>query len=106
MNKNEDEMKNSLTVDETDYSSLPLSEEERQIFKIISDKLEEPIEEADVYLSLYDLGINSITFVLIVVELESTFEIEFDDDMLVLENVNNIKTLINYVCEKKLLKAQ
>lgn len=105
MNKKEDEMKDITSIDTADYSSQPLNEEERQIFKIISGKLVEPIEETDVYSNLYDIGINSITFIVIVVELESLCEIEFDDEMLALENVNNIKMLIDYVCEKKSVKA-
>lgn len=100
MKQNGSEMK-EMPNDNATFNNQILNKDEKLIFNIIADKLEEPISETNIYTSLSDLGINSITFILIVVELESVYEIEFDDDMLALENANNIRTLIDYVCEKK-----
>lgn len=99
-NENVNERK-VMSTKKNDNSNQLLDENESQIFKIIVDKLKKPINEVDIYTSLFDMGVNSITFILIVVELESAFDIEFDDDMLVLENAKNIKALISYVCKKK-----
>lgn len=51
--------------------------------------------------SFDELHLNSIAFIQIVVEIENTFQIEFDDDHLSTEFFNSIKDLVDYVNERK-----
>ncbi len=46
------------------------------------------------------IGLDSITFIKIVVSLESEFDFEFDDDMLFVTKFPNIKTMVEYVESK------
>lgn len=46
------------------------------------------------------IGLDSITFIKIVVSLESEFDFEFDDDMLIVTKFPNIKTMVEYVDSK------
>lgn len=50
------------------------------------------------------LGMNSIMAIQIIVLLESEFNIEFDDEDLLLENVDSIEKIVNLV--KKYLKRR
>jgi len=43
------------------------------------------------------LDTDSITFIKIVVELEETFNIEFDDEMLLITKFPSVKSMIEYV---------
>lgn len=75
---------------------------ENKIIELISQKVdcdnkinlcsESPFDE---------LHLNSIAFIQIVVEIENTFQIEFDDDHLSTEFFNSIKDLVDYVNERK-----
>lgn len=47
--------------------------------------------------SLIEIGINSTGFIKLVVEIESEFGIDFDDEDLNLNCFKNLKELINYV---------
>ena len=52
-----------------------------------------------------DLGMDSITFISIVVEIESQFDIEISDDMLLLENfkcVDDIVSIVESALSRKL----
>ena len=46
------------------------------------------------------IGIDSIAFIKLVVDIEETYGFEFDDEMLTFEAVPNLNTLINYVASK------
>lgn len=47
--------------------------------------------------SLLKLGLNSITFIKLVIEIEKEFDIEFDDDALDFEKYNSVDEFCNYV---------
>lgn len=51
-------------------------------------------------ISLKEVGINSLNFIKIVVELEKEFEFEFDDEKLAYKSFNTINDLIDYVESK------
>ena len=48
---------------------------------------------------LVDLHVNSITFIKIVVELEAKFDIEFQDEKLLITEFPAVKDFIDYICE-------
>ena len=76
----------------------PLSEIEKNILNVINNKLENEIGDADIYTDYLEIGVDSITFIQIIVELESIYDFEFEDSMIIMdENNSNIKTLIDYV---------
>lgn len=49
---------------------------------------------------LVDLGINSVVFIKIVVEMENEFDIEFDDDELDFARIEKLQDLVDVVAEK------
>ena len=49
---------------------------------------------------LNELGLNSLTFVELVVSIEQKYGFEFEDDMLSLEMLNNLDSLVNYISSK------
>jgi acyl carrier protein len=54
-------------------------------------------EEVDINEDLGKIGINSITFIKIIVAIESEFNIEFNDEDLEHRKFSNIKSIITYV---------
>lgn len=70
------------------------SEENNQIMKVIRDVVGREIKEED---NLSQSDIDSITFIKIVVALESEFDFEFDDEMLLITKFPTVKTMIEYV---------
>jgi len=74
-----------------------------EIIKIIQNviKLTEPIEDIKIDTNLRDVGIDSITFVVIVVEIEKYFNIEFPDEKLVITQAGTIKKLCKIIMEAK-----
>ncbi len=51
----------------------------------------------DVNDKLQELGINSLSFIKIVVSIESAFSVEFDDEYLNFEKFNTVNDLITYI---------
>ncbi len=49
---------------------------------------------------LSSIGVNSITFIKIVVDLETEFDFEFDDEMLSYKSFPTINSLVEYVDSK------
>lgn len=50
---------------------------------------------------LEDLGIDSLKFVEMVLEIESHFEFQFDDEMLLIKEFPNVESIIKYIKVKK-----
>lgn len=50
--------------------------------------------------SLDRLGINSVSYIKIVIELENEFDIEFDDDCLNYESFKSVKNIVDYINTK------
>ena len=51
-------------------------------------------------ITLQEVALDSITFIKMIVALESEFDFEFDDEKLLYTAFNNFQDIINYVCEK------
>ncbi len=69
------------------------------IEKVVSI-VNEAIEEVDVTLAMCDeelqlIGLDSISFIRMIVMLEDEFCIEFPDEVLYMENLNTINRIIN-----------
>ena len=47
--------------------------------------------------SLLDYGLNSVNFIKAIVQLEETFDMEFDDDDLDIDKLGTLKSLCEYI---------
>lgn len=70
---------------------------EEIILEIIKKKLES--EELQLSSKLDEIGIDSLNYVSIIVEIEEEFDIEFDDDLLVSSRFESIENIAQYVKE-------
>ena len=66
-----------------------------KIIDIIADLLELPQDKIKTNMSFASLQIDSILFIKLIVRCESELNIEYDDDMLIVEQYNNIQEFIN-----------
>lgn len=57
----------------------------------------EPAEEIDIEAELRDMGMDSLIFIQLILDIEDLFNIEFPDEYLLLEDVKNIRTLCDIV---------
>ena len=73
----------------------------KRAFEIIISYLNEiTLDKESIDTKFADVGVDSITFINIVVTLESEFEFEFDDEMLLITAFPTIKSMIEYVESK------
>jgi len=74
---------------------------QREITEIIkvAINITEPIE--DINTNLQNIGVNSIAFVGIIVEIEDKFDIEFPDEKLVINQTGTIKDLCEIIIDIK-----
>lgn len=72
-----------------------------KVIEIIKTHSEEEITQENILDLSFENGIiNSLEFVSIVIELETEFDIEFDDDMLLISSYENIEQLVDYISKK------
>ena len=75
---------------------------EKKIISLISKVL--MVDNVEYYLlkndNLRDLGLNSVKFILLIIEIEKELLIDFDDESLVFLNFYSYHTLKNYVINK------
>lgn len=73
-----------------------------EVINIIKDKIQcDEIIDVNENTLLEDLRIDSLRFVEIVVEIESRFEFQFDDEMLLMKEFPKISSIIKYIKVKK-----
>ena len=95
---------------ENKQSSINLSSDERdgvreRVMRTIKSQFMEQLLEKNMFDGdLIGLGIDSVSFISLILILEEEFEIEFDDDVLVIQNLSNVDEIVNYI-EKKQLKV-
>ena len=78
----------------------------QEVIKLISELFKNKGFDSDIieYVDLIDdLGMDSITFITIVVEIEAHFNIKIPDDMLLLENFKCVEDIV-YTIENALSK--
>jgi len=61
--------------------------------------IKEIIKNDDIYLdqNIKEVGFDSLTFVKFVVQIEELYDIEFDDDMLMMDKFLTIASIVEYV---------
>ena len=52
------------------------------IYKLVGEKIEKELTEADMDLSFEDLGLNSLEYIQMIVSIEEEFAIKFSDEIL------------------------
>jgi len=88
-------------VTSTDASSVEMSNIQKQALEVISSNLDTKVSsEVTIDLTFSSIGLDSITFIKIIVALESVFDFEFDDEMLLITKFPTIGTMIDYVQSK------
>lgn len=71
---------------------------EEAIRKIVAEKSNlEKSKELGLHDNLQDFGINSITFMKIVVGIEKEFGMKFDDEILSFENFQTLQSIVEYI---------
>ena len=75
---------------------------EAKILEIINGSIDIPISinNIDLNSKLYDLGVNSISFIKMVVALETEFDFEFEDEDLNADRFSTIRSIITYVNDR------
>lgn len=71
-----------------------------QIKKIIQNELSSSNIIIELNDNLDDLGVNSVEFIKIVVSIESAFDFEFDDEMLLITKFPTVRSMVEYVESK------
>lgn len=79
--------------------------ERQRIIKLVTDIIQEVVAQKQIVVleqtSLTtDLGFDSLMFVDLIVEIETEFNFEFEDEYLLIENIDKVKNIIDYVQRK------
>lgn len=76
-----------------------LNDIENRIRKVLKEKFPNipELQEAGLHSDLSDCGINSMSFIKLIVALEAEFGFEFDDEKLEIEKVKTIQDIIDYI---------
>jgi len=77
-----------------------LNDIQKKAFNVIVSTLDSKIGDVTLDTGVAGAGVDSITFIKIVVALEGEFDFEFDDDMLLITKFPTVKTMIEYVESK------
>jgi len=93
---------NNQVVDDIQQSNKnELSGIQNQAFEVIRSILsEKELHSISIDTDFSSIGIDSITFIKIVVALESEFDFEFDDEMLLITKFPTIKSIVEYAESK------
>lgn len=75
----------------------------RILCRYISLKI--PAEQITLEDKLEDIGVDSISFMKVVVAIEQSFGFEFKDEDLIIDNFERIKNVIRYIDERKMVNA-
>lgn len=78
---------------------------EFRVEQILKDKFEltVPTDIMNTNVTLKELGINSITFIQIIVSMEIEFDFDFNDDDLDMQKFQEINSLVKYIKQVKIL---
>jgi len=84
---------------------IKMDELQLKILEIVKSNIEkEEIQTSEFDTDLSTVGMDSITFIRIVVALEEAFEIEVPDDYLLMTEMNTIEKMTNVVAEALAIK--
>ena len=79
---------------------MELEQIESVVAEAIISNSEGQLSEINPEVNLRELGLNSINFIQLVVYLEGTFEIEFEEEFLEMDVFENIKHITQYIKER------
>ena len=79
---------------------MELEQIESVVAEAIISNSEGQLSEINPEVNLRELGLNSINFIKLVVYLEGTFEIEFEEEFLEMDVFENIKHITQYIKRK------
>lgn len=79
---------------------MELEQIESVVAEAIISNSEGQLSEINPEANLRELGLNSINFIKLVVYLEGTFEIEFEEEFLEMDVFENIKHITQYIKER------
>lgn len=82
------------------FNTKELSDIQKRIFEVITENLDSKIDVVTLDTAFAGIGIDSITFIKIVIALEGEFDFEFDDEMLLITKYPTVKSMIEYVQSK------
>ncbi len=88
--KSDNDMKKTSCSDE-------LTDIQKRAFEVIVSNLSEKVTDISLEMDFKSIGLDSITFIKIVVKLEGEFDFEFDDDMLLITKFPTVKSIVEYV---------
>ncbi|PEL51557.1 acyl carrier protein [Bacillus wiedmannii] len=71
----------------------------RNIIKLYTD-ITVPIDEVDLDEDLFSIGMDSLSCMKVIIAIEETFEMEVDEDDLLLENFESIFSMQKYIISK------
>lgn len=78
-----------------------LSDIQKRAFEVIISNLSEKISDnISVDMDFNSIGLDSITFITIIVALEGEFDFEFDDEMLLITKFPTVRSMVEYVESK------
>ena len=83
-----------------DSETVGLSDIQKRAFNVIAANLDSKIDNVTLETAFAGVGVDSITFITIVVALEGEFDFEFDDEKLLITEFPTIRAMINYVESK------
>jgi len=82
-------------------ASTKLSDIQKKAFEVIIANLSEKVlDNISIDIDFPSIGLDSITFVKIIVALEAEFNFEFDDEMLLITKFPTVKSMVEYVESK------
>jgi acyl carrier protein len=79
---------------------MELEQIESVVAEAIISNSEGQLSEINPEVNLRELGLNSINFIKLVVYLEGTFEIEFEEEFLEMDVFENIRHIAQYIKER------
>ena len=92
---------NLLDGDDQQNNKNKLSDIQKRAFEVIlSNFNEKETNNISIYSDFASIGVESITFIKIIVALELEFDFEFDDEMLLITNFSTLKSMVDYVESK------
>lgn len=70
------------------------------LFDIFQNKLNLQITDDDFDKNFIDIGLNSLLFIKLLINLELLFDIEFEEEFINISYVGNLNQLVEYIVQK------
>lgn len=87
----------NLKIKKNNSNQKEMNDVEKKVAEIVADVVELDCREIDFGMNIMEMGINSINFVSILVELEDEFDIEFDDENLTITAFSTLANIVSYL---------